>query len=260
MKRNFLGDLLFPPKCVGCGERMSVFDGEADEMGAFCENCRAEWERDKLLECPTCRVAAVECTCTPSVLDRKHIDCISLVKFGRTESVDRLIYSLKRRKSSKNFSFASDELAKRFVTYADKEGLSASDVIFTHVPRKRATITRYGFDHAEILAKETAACVGGRYERLLVRVRDRRDQKKLGIDERAENVSGAFKLAPNTVIASDYVVLIDDVVTSGNTARECIRVLKNSGIKKAILLSIARAPEKKVAKRKHVQTKKSKKD
>ena len=260
MKRNLFGDLLFPPKCIGCGKRMSVFDGEVDELGAFCENCRAEWEKDKVLECPTCRVAAVECTCTPNVLDRKHIDCISLVKFGRTESVDRLIYSLKKRKSEKNFGFASDELAKRFITYMDKEGLSVSDVIFTHVPRKRTTITRYGFDHAEILAKETAKKVGGKYERLLVRIRDRRDQKMLGIHERAENVSGVFGLAPNGDISTDYVVLIDDVVTSGNTARECIRVLKNSGMKKAILLSIARAPEKKVAKRKHVQTKKSKKD
>lgn len=260
MRIGFLGDLLFPPKCVGCGERMSVLDSNPERDNAFCDGCRAEWEREKRTECPTCRVAAVECTCTPDVLDRKHIDCISLVKFGRTQSADRLIYSLKKRKNARNFEFAAGELAKRYLSYADKNGVEASDVIFTHVPRKRASITRFGFDHAEILAKRAAELVGCDYDCLIFRKRDGKDQKRLGFTDRRRNVAKSFELSVKGELSESCVVLVDDVVTTGNTARECIRVLREKGVKKVVLLSIARAPEKKVSKRKRTRTKKSKKD
>lgn len=260
MKSNVLGELLFPPKCVGCGERRSIFEKTDDFDYAFCPKCRAEWEKEKLSACPTCRVAAVECTCTPSLLDKKHIDCISLVKFGRTECVDRLIYSLKKKKTAKNFDFASSELAKRFLSYADKNDVDLSDVIFTHVPRKRSSITRYGFDHAEILAKESARLAGCSYEELIYRIRGGKDQKKLSYAERRKNIAKSFGVAIEGDINESCVVLVDDVVTSGNTAHECIKILRGNGVKRVVLLSIARAPEKKVAKRKRTLRKKSKKD
>ena len=113
MRRLFIGQFLFPPKCAGCRERLDVFDSNFVGDEAFCKSCRTEWEKEKLSACPSCRVAAIECTCRPDILDKKYIDCISLVKFGRTQSVDALIYSLKKRKIAKNFDFASSELAKR---------------------------------------------------------------------------------------------------------------------------------------------------
>ena len=239
---------------------MGVLEDDPDGRDAFCDECRAEWEREKRTECPTCRVAAVECTCTPDVLDRKHIDCISLVKFGRTQSADRLIYSLKKRKNARNFAFAASELAKRYLSYADRNGVNACDVIFTHVPRKRASITRFGFDHAEILARSAARVVGCSYDELIRRIRDGKDQKKLGFTDRRRNVAKSFELAIKGELSEKCVVLVDDVVTTGNTARECIRVLRENGVKKVVLLSIARAPEKKVSKRKRAKAKKSKKD
>ena len=248
MKRAFLSELLFPPKCVGCGERLDSFEDTFDGGYAFCVNCRAEWEREKLNACPTCRVAAIECTCRPEILDKKHIDCISLVKFGRVQSADRLIYSLK--KTRKNFDFASTELAKRFLTYAEKTDKDISNAIFTNVPRKRASIARFGFDHAKILAKMIAEKSGYPYEELLMRTGNAKDQKKLTLKERGENVKGNFELAVEGRINEKTVVLVDDVVTTGNTAHECIRVLRAGGVKNVVLISIAHAPEKKTAKRK----------
>lgn len=261
MKRAFLSELMFPPKCVGCSERLSSFEDSFDGGYAFCINCRAEWEREKLNACPTCRVAAIECTCRPEILDKKYIDCVSLVKFGRAQSVDGLIYSLKKRKIRKNFDFASSELAKRFLTYSEKTERDISDAIFTNVPRKRTSIARFGFDHAKILAKMTAKKVGHPYEELIFRRGDGKDQKKLTLKERSENVKGSFELAIEGKINEKTVVLVDDVVTSGNTALECIKILRAGGAKNVVLLSIAHASEKKKAKRKRrAGRKNSKKD
>ena len=174
------------------------------------------------------------------------------MKFGRTQSVDALIYSLKKRKIAKNFDFASSELAKRFKSYEKNTDRDLSGVIFTNVPRKRRTIAKFGFDHAKILARQTAEKLGRPYEELIMRVGYARDQKKLSRSERSQNVKGNFELAIEGKLHEKTVVLVDDVVTTGSTALECIRVLRNGGAKHIVLLSLSHAAEKKKAKRKRL--------
>ena len=259
MKRLFLGQLLFPPKCAGCHERLDALDSEFGSDQAFCRDCRSEWEKEKLNACPGCRVAAVECTCRPELLDKKYIDCISIVKFGRTQSADALIYSLKRRKVAKNFEFASSELAKRFKTYEKNTDRDLSDVIFTNVPRKRSSIAKFGFDHAKILAEMTASALGLPYEELIMRVGSGKDQKKLTREQRSKNVKGNFELSIQGKLNEGTVVLVDDVVTTGSTAIECIRVLREGGAKNIVLLSLSRTAEKKKARRKRLKGRKTQK-
>ena len=244
--------LLFPPKCVGCKTRFNIIRGSDTDHSAFCPKCRTDWEWDKRDSCPNCGVAAVECTCAPKILDKKYVDCISLVKFGRMQAVDRLIYSLKKHKIERNFEFASDELARRFTVYCSHSDDGICDFIFTNVPRKRSSVAAVGFDHARILAQMTAEKLSLPYEELLSRVGKgpQKDQKKLSLKERRENVKGKFELAVDGKLEKYTVVLVDDVVTSGNTAYECIKTLRTAGVKKVVLLSIARAADKKTAKRK----------
>ena len=257
MRRLYIGQILFPPKCAGCRERLDVFSEPFGASDAFCVNCRADWEKEKLSACPSCRVAAIECTCRPDILDKKYIDCISLVKFGRAQSVDALIYSLKKRKVAKNFDFASSELAKRFKSYEKNTDRDLSGAIFTSVPRKRRSIARFGFDHAKILARQTAEKLGHPYEELIMRVGHSKDQKKLSRSDRGKNVKGSFGLAIEGKINEKTVVLVDDVVTTGSTALECIRVLRDGGAKHIVLLSLSHAAEKKKAKRKRLRGRKN---
>lgn len=250
LNKLFFTQLLFPPKCVGCKTRFDIIKETEADYTAFCRKCRADWEWEKLNSCPGCGVAAIECTCTPKILDKKYVDCISLVKFGRSQKVDRLIYSLKKRKVERNFEFAADELAKRFESYASTTDEKLESVIITNVPRKRSTVAALGFDHAKILAELIAEKTGYPYLELVLRVGLGRDQKKLSLQKRRENVKGKFDIAVEGDLSEYTVVLVDDVVTSGTTAYECIKVLRSAGVKKVILLSIARAFEKKTAKRK----------
>ncbi|NOX17268.1 MAG: ComF family protein, partial [Chlorobi bacterium] len=55
---------------------------------------------------------------------------------------------------------------------------------------------------------------------------------KLNAKERAENMSGAFKLRKNISLQGKTFLLIDDVITTGATIRECAIVLKNAGAEK----------------------------
>lgn len=247
---SFFRRLFFVPRCAGCGARFNIFNNDGGELMSLCKTCRASWEREKLNSCSTCGVAAIDCVCAPKIIEKKYVDCIALVKFGRAAAVDRLIYTLKRRKIDRNFQFASSELAKRFLVYLRKHNIDPSDVVFTNVPRKISSIYRYGFDHAELLSRISAKMSGCEYDELLVRVSDGRDQKKLGADKRAENAKGRFELFDDRSLKGRIVVLVDDVVTTGNTANECVKLLRSKGASKIVLLSISRAPEKQIARRK----------
>ena len=57
---------------------------------------------------------------------------------------------------------------------------------------------------------------------------------------RRRNVAGAFALRRGAEIQGKKLLLIDDVMTTGATARACAAVLKRGGAKSVSLLTLAR--------------------
>lgn len=76
----------------------------------------------------------------------------------------------------------------------------------------------------------------------LTRVRSTKSQGHLKTDERAKNVSKAFEASPKyaDILKGKTVILIDDVYTTGATAKECAETLKSVGVKEVNVLTFAR--------------------
>lgn len=74
---------------------------------------------------------------------------------------------------------------------------------------------------------------------LLVRKRSTEAQYVLSRRGRRRNLRGAFAVVDD--VAGREVLVIDDVMTSGATARECARVLKAAGAAKVWVATVARA-------------------
>lgn len=90
-----------------------------------------------------------------------------------------------------------------------------------------------GFNQSELLCAELDR---GRVEkRLLRRVRATAAQVSLTPAQRRENIRGAFSTEP--ALSGKAVLLIDDVFTTGHTARECARVLKDAGAEEVVSLT-----------------------
>jgi len=79
-----------------------------------------------------------------------------------------------------------------------------------------------GFNQAEVLCASIP-----RVQRTLMRIRRTRPQVGLSLDERAKNLAGAFRSESSLV--GQRVLLVDDVFTTGHTARECARSLRAAG-------------------------------
>jgi predicted amidophosphoribosyltransferase len=94
----------------------------------------------------------------------------------------------------------------------------------TWVPGGRSGVRSRGFDHAEILARGVASRLGLPAARLLGG-RRRRDQTGLGAAERRNNLRDAFIARP----CAGRWLLVDDVITTGTSARACARALRTAG-------------------------------
>ena len=66
-------------------------------------------------------------------------------------------------------------------------------------------------------------------------------QKTLSREERYENIKDAFKVVEEKQVYGRKFILIDDVITTGATLSECIKVLKKSGADEIKILTVAKS-------------------
>ena len=107
------------------------------------------------------------------------------------------------------------------------------------VPLARERERERGFNQAALLAQRIAGRLGvPTRPRWLARVRATRPQSDLTAAERHANVRGAFQASPQ--VAGRHVLVVDDVLTTGATLRECARALHDGGARRVGVLTVAR--------------------
>ncbi len=117
-----------------------------------------------------------------------------------------------------------------------------SRVQFVAVPLHRSKRRRRGFDQAAWLAERLARRLGQAFvDGALLRVLPTRPQGDPLVRSRERNVEGAFTLRARARLSPRPVVLVDDVCTSGATARACAEVLRAAGVEHVALLTACRS-------------------
>jgi len=108
----------------------------------------------------------------------------------------------------------------------------------TSVPGRKS-LWRRDEHAAELLGEAVAASLGLPFApRRLEKVRPTRRQSGLPLARRESNVRGAFRARGR---APTSVLLVDDVATSGATARECALRLRRAGASRVLVWCFARA-------------------
>ena len=81
-------------------------------------------------------------------------------------------------------------------------------------------------------------------EVLLEKARDTKAQSTLrGREARRKNAAGAYRAVRPEAIRGKRILLVDDIVTTGETLMECARVLKAAGAKSVTAVTVARKRE-----------------
>ena len=119
----------------------------------------------------------------------------------------------------------------------------APGALVVPVPSSRAALAERGRDHLRPLARIAARRRGLRVVRCLSLVRDVQDSAGLTIVERAGNQAGAMRADPPR-FAGQPAVLVDDIVTTGATAREACRALRAAGWRPVGVAAVAATPRR----------------
>lgn len=114
--------------------------------------------------------------------------------------------------------------------------------ILVAVPLHRLRRRERGFDQAEWLARAVGERLGLRFAAaVLRRTRATLPQGDPRVASREQNVAGAFAVVRPQAVAGSRVVLVDDVFTSGATARACAGLLRTAGVKEVAVLTACRS-------------------
>ena len=113
------------------------------------------------------------------------------------------------------------------------------------VPLSGKRLRERGYNQAWELARRLGRALHCPADaRLLLRVKDSPHQLALPPAQRAANVRGAFAVEPRRIseLRGREVALIDDVMTTGATAAEIVRVLLQAGAARVQVWVLARTP------------------
>jgi ComF family protein len=201
------------------------------EKQIICQGCKSLVTHAKF-SCETCGVKLSSqqkqcghCQTSPPIFTRTY----SAVEYK--EPVDAWVKSLKFGKNlamSRLFAEIMQEKAKNI------EG----KYVFMPVPLHKSRLRLRGYNQAYEIAKELTKLTGRKLDNSLKRQKKTQMQAQLKFKQRAKNVKNAFGLKGE--LKHKKIVLIDDVMTSGNTLRECAKVLKKAGAKDINVLVFAR--------------------
>lgn len=108
-------------------------------------------------------------------------------------------------------------------------GTAAYDAILS-VPLFGRRKRNRGYNQSELISRSIGKMLGiPDISYSVKRIKNTSAQSTLGKMNRYENVKGAFKVVHPEMIKNKKILVIDDVLTTGNTINECCRVLDECG-------------------------------
>lgn len=226
--------------CDGCVGRVRAGALDADEE--TCTRCGDALGMESarfaasmgMTECTACRLAAPPFARAVSfgTYDSEMREMLHALKFGGMQRVAEHVLG----------EWISAAMLKL-------EGDAAADLVIVPVPLFKDRERERGFNQAALLARAGVKRLAKlrpwwklelRPEALL-RVKDTKALFALRPDQRRRGLRGAFQVGDAGLVRGREVVLVDDILTTGATARECARVLLRAGATKIWVATVARA-------------------
>jgi ComF family protein len=259
LARTVFEDLVttfFPGDCSACGGPLlkvgstsfcdACIDALRAQPGTLCACCGEALDVDGVryerqfgagqLLCSPCRLAppAFERAAAGGLYEDGMRELIHLLKYERMQSAAEPLGKL---------------LARTVEMLSDSDAPMRRDAVVVAVPLYPAKQRQRGYNQSVLLAdvalRELRRSRAGWNLRAahgaMVRTRDTESQFGLTPGGRRRNLRGAFEVVDPGAVAGREVLLVDDIYTTGATARECARVLRQAGAEKVWVATVSRA-------------------
>ncbi len=218
-------DFILPRFCPSCQKKLSLYEK------LICENCRATFvHTDKQL--------------LQFEYERKFsgsniiYDFYPLLIFVKDSPLQHVVHQIKYQ----NKFLLAVELGEMLGHSLLKNKSEWNIDIILPVPLHSLKKAERGFNQSFYIAKGIRKVTNiSVSQSILKRKRYTESQTQKNLIERAENMSDAFMVKHPDKVMGKNVLLIDDVITTGSTIRECGKILKECGVVNVYAASIALA-------------------
>jgi ComF family protein len=231
-------DLLFPPRCVACGNPCEP----TGDKPLFCASCNGE-----LAICgrPTCSRCATVC----SEADLPHGNCgncrAAKLLFDSARTIGPYHGALRQallKAKHALYEPLAIALGQRLAEVIERQPLAERPDLVVPVPMHWLKRIWRKTNPASTIAQAVARRLDLRCAtRILICRRILRRQATLTPPERRQNVRGAFRASRWNMLDGKRVLLIDDVMTTGATAHEASRALLKAGAASIDVATVARS-------------------
>ena len=215
---NSILDYALPAACAGCG----------DEGAALCPRC-AKTLGARLALRPGVAMGLP----SPAPLSLSQLEWCAPFSGPLRSALHQLKYSGERRLSVP----LGASMAARW------RAAGAGGDLLVPVPVHAKRAQQRGYDQAVLLAAAVSERLSMPWLGALARSRHTRPQFDLGRTARRTNVQGAFRIVGETQAArvnGNWIVLVDDVSTTGSTLSACAAALFDAGAIAVSALTAAR--------------------
>lgn len=240
MKKNFrqlLLNLVYPPKCVFCGVRLSP---KASRF--VCAECANTLPYTKVYaRCKRCGkpIARTQSDICRQCRTEKQYITRKTAAFVYADAAKRAVLTFKKERNAGNADTLADYIAQMVRT--DFKGIEFDYVV--SVPPRKKNFTDENYDQAARLARAVSLKISVPYLKGVMQQTSKiRKQSTLSYSDRARNVKGKFAVVKPSYIKNKTLLIIDDVCTSGSTLNECGRVLKDSGAYRIYAATLTTVP------------------
>ncbi len=231
-------EIIFPNRCLTC--RQMIGHG-----GIFCNE---DWKKLQFITDPKCNICAHpfdfsydisnELLCPKCLQNRPAFDSTAVI-FCYNEQIKKIIFDLKYYDATHLSNKFSELILAKL-----KDELPSYDLIIA-VPLHKNRLRQRKFNQSVLLARAILKHTKNLkfYPDILVRKKYTQAQAKLTQKERLQNLQNSFEINPKykNTLKDKNILLIDDVMTTGATAENCARVLKEYGCGKIKAVAIAKA-------------------
>ena len=233
---------LFPSRCILC--RQTVIDTVIGQHIEICLPCYQALPKNDNT-CTRCALPLSD-DIDGNVLCGRCINKRPLYDYSRSLFLyeDEVITLIHQLKFGEKISYARSIGEMLLTVFKDEllpeQGMPDCIVpVPLHNKRLRSRGYNQSTEISRVMANKLAIPIA--YD-AVVRTRHTKAQMDLKAKDRQKNIKGAFRVVD--VKNYTHVLIIDDVVTTGSTVNELAKVLKDKGVERVGVLSVARAPLK----------------
>jgi len=232
-----LRNLIYPSYCLSCKDKIKT----TPEQNLVCFECLDKIEKNLPPFCLKCgrhldAKAIQQNTCLSCCNENFYFDrAFSPCKY--TSSIKQLIHEFKYNGKD----YLGKPLGSLMNTFIKNYSVPIEHLDFIiPVPLHKSRLREREFNQAEILSHQIAREFKKEIlSEILVRNKPTQSQTELKIQDRQKNVDNSFWVNRPEFIKDANLLLIDDVLTTGATASQAAKTLKEAGAKIVLLMTLA---------------------